>query len=546
LEPILVIDFGTAYSCAALVTGDDVKWLHEPSSGLIDWPSGVLVDGDDILVGSVADRRKVVRALLYRSEIKRYLSRGEPLDIGGEEYAPESLVSAVLAAFHAAAVKVNDGGPVLHAVLTKPADYLPGDARNRRMISAGEAAGLGLVELLPEPVAAAYSAPGGAEYAPGSILLVYDWGGGTFDAALIRILADGSEVLASDGLAYCGGVDVDMAVARYLCVRDAELGALFASGDKGRILVRDLADRLKRELSDRPDSLQDVMGIEAALSAAEFEKIAEPFVSQTVECCRDLLAAAGCQADAILLAGGSSRIAMVARSLQASFGVEPHSAPEPEFAVVRGAAKWATMSDSRSGGPLAAVPGIKPLRWSIPAAEAELIDWLVAENAAYPDNATLARVRLPDGTLWTLKAGPASVLRELYVWPGDRVKPDNWLAAAGETPKPLKRVFDGRVSMLADEGLVYLMTASECHVLDPSSGELRLLCKERKPDTKPTSGVGRIMRFFGSLSSFPIGRFWELERGQHSLRILIGADRESAKWCEISRQTGRFLQEAPQ
>jgi molecular chaperone DnaK len=538
LEPILVIDFGTVYSCAALVAGDEVKWLHESSSGLLEWPSGVLVDGDDILVGSVADRRKVVRASLYRPEIKRYLSRGEPLDIGGEEYAPERLVSAVLAAFHSAAVKANDGSPVTHAVLTKPADYLPGDARNRRMISAGEAAGLGAVELLPEPVAAAYSAPAGKEFAPGSVLLVYDWGGGTFDAALVRVLADGGEVLASDGLAYCGGVDIDEAVARFLGEGDAELGALFASGDKGRILGRDLADRMKRELSDRPDSLQDAMGIEAALSVADFEKIAEPFVDQTVECCRGLLAAAGCEADAILLAGGSSRIPMVARTLRAAFGVEPRLAPEPELAVVRGAARWATMSDSRSGGPLPAALKLKPLQWSIPAGEAELVDWLVDEKAAYPDNATLARVRLPDGTLWSLKADAASVLHAQHANPGARVESGYWLATvsgAGAGAGTMKRTWktgSESVSVLTHAGLVYLRADSECHLLDPVSGDFRVLCTVRKVAQK-----------MPSLDSVSSPRFLDIGITNNSLRILVGADRPRAKWAEIDKQTGAFLRE---
>jgi hypothetical protein len=79
LEPILVIDFLTVYGCSALVTDDKVEPIQEPSSDLLGWPSGVLVDGDDILVGSMADERESVRARCYRSEIKRYLSCGDHL-----------------------------------------------------------------------------------------------------------------------------------------------------------------------------------------------------------------------------------------------------------------------------------------------------------------------------------------------------------------------------------------------------------------------------------------------------------------------------------
>jgi molecular chaperone DnaK len=539
LEPILVIDFGTVYSCAALVTGDQVELIHEPSSGLLAWPSAVLVDGTDILTGSLAERRKLVRAPFYRSEIKRYLSRGESLGIGGADYEPETLVSAILAAFRTVADKVN-GGPVAHVVLTKPADYLPGDPRNDRMIAAGEAAGFSVVELLPEPEAAAYSAPSGEEFAPGSLILVYDWGGGTFDTALVRVLADSSEILASDGLPYCGGADIDAAVAGYLCERDAELGTLFASGDKGRNAVLDLADRLKRELSERPDSLQEAMGIEAALTVADFEKIAQSFVEQTVECCRELLAAAKYAAEdlgAVFMAGGCSQIPLVGRMLQAEFGQEPRSARDPELAIVRGAAWWASQGDSRFSLPLASEPGMTPLRWPIPGGSGELTDWLVAKDETYEENATLARVRLPDGTLWSLKAAVASVLRSQHARPGTHVVSGHWLATtnSGAKPKAVKRVLKvgtDSVSMISDAGFVYLMTDFGCHVFDPSSGTLRQLCTVRTISQ-------RIVRP-GDWDTF-----LDIAIYKSALFIMVGAERASAMWVHIDKQTGAFLREVP-
>jgi hypothetical protein len=537
LEPILVIDFGTVYSCAALVTGDQVELIHEPSSGFLAWPSAVLVDGSDILTGSVAERRKMVRAPFYKAEIKRYLIRNESLEIGGVDYAPESLVATVLAAFRAEAVRVN-GGPIMHAVLTKPADYLPGDKRNERIIYAGETAGFSVVELLPEPVAAAYSAPAGAAFAPGSVVLVYDWGGGTFDTALVEILADGSEVLASGGLPNRGGVDIDAAVADYLCERDAELGALFASGDKGRNAVLDLADRLKREVSERPDSLQEAMGVEAALSAADFEKIAQPFVAETIECCRGLLAAAEHDAadlSSVFVVGGSSRIPLVGRMLQAEFGMEPRSARDPELAIVRGAARWAAGGESRSGVPLAAEPGKVALRWSIPGGSGELADWLVAENDAYRENATLARVRLPDGTLWSLKAAAASVLRAQHANPGAQVETGYWLATANATTKAVKRTLKASgesVSVLSYAGFIYLLTDSECRILDPSSGDLRVLCTLRK-----------VLKKLSQMHTWDT--FLDLKIANDSLCILVGTNRPAAKWAEIDKQTGAFLREVP-
>lgn len=563
MEPILVIDFGTTYSCAALVVGDQIELIHEPSSGLLGWPSSILVDGNEILIGSSAERRKRVRAAFYRSEIKRYLSLGKSLDIDGHEYRPEHLVAKVLAAFKKEAEEVH-GGPVAHAVLTKPAAFRPGDHRNEQMISAGEAAGFPVVELLPEPVAAAFSAPAGEKFAPGSLVLVYDWGGGTFDAALVLVGDEAGETVDSDALPYCGGVDVDEAVAKFLCTRDEELNALFTSGDKGRVAVLDLADRLKRELSERPDSLQEVMGIEAALTITEFEAIAEEFVTKTVECCAALLAAAGYtpqDLDAVFMAGGSSRIALVSRALETAFGQAPRAARDRELAVVRGAALWARQDDSRSVDPSVRKPDEGPLRWDIPGGVGTLIDWLITTDEPYPAGATIARVRLPEGALVSLKGKVASALSAQHARPGDRVESGSWLATAGaDAPEWAARVQVPTVreyetysssqahsldlSVAAYDGLLYLATGTCCYSIDAASGRHRVLFSvDQLPAPKGQRAPGSIP---AALRSRSLGNFRDIRVNGDSLLISAGRTRdvrEDERWFEIDRRTGAFIRE---
>jgi molecular chaperone DnaK len=550
VEPILAIDFGTVYSCAALVTGDRVELIHEPSSGFLAWPSSVLIDGGEILIGSVAENRRVVRAPFYLSEIKRSLSRGQVLHIDDADYAPESLVTAVLAAFGQEAERVN-GSPVTHAVLTTPAAYLQGDKRNEQMISAGEAAGFPVVELLPEPVAAAYSAPAGEGFPPGSLVLVYDWGGGTFDAALVQILAGRNEVIASQALPYCGGVDIDDAVARSLSSRSEELNAVFTSGDKGRNAMLQVADKLKRDLSDRPDGLQEVRGIEVAMTVAEFEKIAEPFVMKTIECCRTLLETAEYATEAlngVLMAGGSSRIPLVARALEAEFGSVPRTARDPELAVVRGAAMWASGAGSRFSDSTPPDPGVQPLRWDIPDGAGTLMDWLVAEGSAYRAGDTLGRVRLPDGMLWSLKSKVAGVLRAQHAQRGDQVRSGYWLATIdaaaqnwvvresaaavaeyeGDRSYPAS---DHTLSLMAYDRRLYLMYGMCCYTVDLAAGKLKLLCRA---DKFPVPGL----RSLGNLR--------EMRADGDVLRLAAGRthDTESeARWFEVNRLSGAFIRE---
>jgi molecular chaperone DnaK len=549
LEPILVIDFGTTYSCAALVDGSQPELIHEPSSGLLAWPSSVLVDDSEILVGSLAESRKIVQATQYRSEIKRYLSRGESVNIGGRDYPPEDLVAAVLSAFRAEAERVKRG-PVTRAVLTKPAAYRPGDRRNEQMIAAGEAAGFQVVELLPEPTAAAFSVTSRENFAPGSLVLVYDWGGGTFDAALVRVEAEGGEIIESGALPYCGGVDIDEAVARFLCSRAQALGDLYGGGDKGRTAVLDLAERLKRELSGRPDGLQDVMGIEASLTVDEFEKLAEPLVARTIECCRELLEAAGTAAEdlgGIFMAGGGARIPLVGQTLQAEFGLVPVTARDPELAVIRGAAQWAGRSESRSSDGVAPGTNATPLRWDIPGDLGTLIDWRVATGDAFPGGATLARLRLPDGTLLSLNAAKASVLRGQHARPGDEVTSDRWLAtidvASGWLAKEdFPAVMEYRndrsnpatecaVLLAAYPGSLYVLCGKCCYVLDPSSGKSRRLFST---EDFPVQGLRTL------------GNFRGIRPGGDSLVISAGRthDKSSAdRWFEVNRHTGRFIRE---
>ncbi|MFC9686232.1 Hsp70 family protein, partial [Streptomyces sp. NPDC056948] len=160
-EAVLVVDFGTTTTQAALVEGDSIRILHEPATGAVFWPSSVLADGaGGLLIGSVAERGKRLRPTRYRTEIKRDLGSSVPLLIGGTPHQATDLVSAVLRAVATEAQRVLGRSP-RHVLLTVPAAYGPADPRRDAMIRAAADAGLDRAELLLEPVAAAYSLPVG-------------------------------------------------------------------------------------------------------------------------------------------------------------------------------------------------------------------------------------------------------------------------------------------------------------------------------------------------------------------------------------------------
>src|SRR4051812_7958819 len=179
-EPTLLVDLGTTTSTAALLVDGVVRLLKEPGTGSSTWPSAVCLAGQTLLVGTAAERSKRAHPEAYRSEFKRDLGNGSRIPLGDKSFTPQDLVVEVLRAFTRLAER-GAGRPIRHLVLTVPGSYAAHDPRRDVMIEAGECAGFSDVELLPEPVAAALAPMEGPSLHGESVVLVYDFGGGTFD-----------------------------------------------------------------------------------------------------------------------------------------------------------------------------------------------------------------------------------------------------------------------------------------------------------------------------------------------------------------------------
>lgn len=481
VEPVLIIDLGTTSTSALLAVDKRTELVSETASGRLDWPSSVLADRGELIVGYVAEDLKSVRPASYQSEIKRLLSRNEPIDLDGQSYRPDKLITTILGAVHERAEAVY-GGPVTHAVLTVPASYWEGDPRRDLTIRATEATGCTTVELLREPIAASLSEPAGAPFSPGDLVLVYDFGGGTFDVALVRIGKGDNEILASGGLEDCGGYDLDERIADYLSSRDEDVAKLFLEVERygARLEVLDVARSLKHQLSTRQDSHKVLpsTGHEVSLSRADFEQIARELIERTIECCSSLVREAGSSPEdlnTILLVGGGSYIPLVSQMLYDTFDIRPRAARDPGLAVVRGAALWAGRGDSRAAMPVPDRADDESLRWDIPDGVGTMLDWRVEEGAAYPAGTVLARIRLPNGQMLRLTAAQGSVLRARHARPGDRVESGSWLATVQRTSQawatsrlPVLGNFDAALSCAG--GRLFLAVRHRCWAFDLATG----------------------------------------------------------------------------
>ncbi|GAA2057060.1 hypothetical protein GCM10009779_53550 [Polymorphospora rubra] len=452
-KPVLVIDVGTTSSSAVVVSGDSATLVPEPGTGLRGWPSAVYWDGEQMLVGSPAEQRKRSDPTSYGTEFKRGLAADTPNVLGRRRFRPIEQVAAVLVALRTEAER-RYGGRIDRAVITVPATYAPTplgptaagptDTRRAQMIAAGEAAGFETVELLPEPVAAAFAPVSGPPLTSGDLVLVYDLGGGTFDTALVRIDERRHEVLGHAAIDD-GGSDIDALLAAQIhsdgqqwlapLLRAAAATPSAPATLRLGMAVTEFAQRIKHRLSDAP-TVEDYLMPDAPayrLSRTELASLATPLLTRTVECCGGLLDTLNIpahQIDSVLLVGGGARMPAVTDTVRRVFGRPIRTVDDPELATVFGAARWLAHSGPRTVPAWSSPERTAPLSFGIPGGSTRLLRWLVRPGEVYSAGTRLARTRLPGGAIWDLTAATPGTLERLLVEPGTDVTSQDWLALA--------------------------------------------------------------------------------------------------------------------
>jgi WD40 repeat protein len=359
----LGVDFGTSTTVAVLRWPDGaIKPLLFDGSELLPsavWrdPAGPLLSGRDALfAGRGAPDR-------LEPNPKRCVDDGAVL-LGADETPVTALIAAVLGRVGAEAARVAGEAPT-ETVLTCPAGW--GGPRRAVLFAAAEAAGLTVVRLVDEPVAAAHHflRAVGDRLPVGGHLAVYDLGAGTFDASVIRRTASGFEVAAVRGLADAGGLDIDAAVIEHLggayARRDPARwrAMLAAETDADRRGLRQLRDDVReaKELLSRAAATTVALPVfseTAPLTREELERLALPMLSRTVEATEAAISAAGVTAErlvGLVLVGGGSRMPLAATLLHQRLGVAPVALERPELAVAEG-------SLFAAAAPTAAAPAV--------------------------------------------------------------------------------------------------------------------------------------------------------------------------------------------
>lgn len=312
-------------------------------------PSAIFVGDGELLFGDAALRRGIAQPERLVREFKRRIGDGTPILAGDRRFTPEQLF-ALLVMWVADAVAEREGERPTSLSVSIPATW--GDHRTGLVAAALERAGWRDVRLISEPEAAARHYAAERSLASGSPLLVYDLGGGTFDAALVRLDADGDletmgEAVGLEGL---GGSDFDDTVLRHT-VDAAGLSLRELSGDDDRVglaaLRREVVEAKEALSFDSETVIPVLLGDGRAtvrLTRSEFESMIEGDIARTVDVVSDLLSSADVVPEdvgAILLTGGSSRIPRIAQLLSERFDRPVAVDADPKAVTSLGAARAA-------------------------------------------------------------------------------------------------------------------------------------------------------------------------------------------------------------
>lgn len=355
----LGIDIGTTFTAAA-VQRDGVASIVQLGVNRAAVPSVVVFRGDDtILTGDAAERRSRTEPDRVAREFKRRFGDQTPMFIGGSPRSPEMITSRLLRDV-VDTVSEREGGPPTDGLaITHPAAW--GEYKLGVLEQAIRIAGLTDATLLAEPIAAAVHYASLERVPDGSILGVYDLGGGTFDAAVVVKQGERFEILGKpEGIDRLGGVDFDAAVLQHVRVQIGdELDELEPTGTEA-LRLREECITAKEALSTDTDVSISVLlkGGERTtrLTRAEFEDSIRPPLTTSIGAMSRAIESASLtpgQLHSLLLVGGGSRIPLVAEMLNNEFGRPVAVDTHPKHSIALGAARFVA---AQSAGAAAAVP----------------------------------------------------------------------------------------------------------------------------------------------------------------------------------------------
>ncbi len=365
MAKIIGIDLGTTNSVVAVMEGGEPKVIPNEEGGRTTPSVVAFTKSGERLVGQVAKRQAITNPENTIYSIKRFMGRranevtdemkmvpykvkaqGDHVVVvaQGKDYTPPEISAMILQKLKKAAEDYL-GSSVSEAVITVPAYF--NDAQRQATKDAGKIAGLDVKRIVNEPTAAALAY--GLDKKKDETIIVYDFGGGTFDVSVLEVGEGVIEVKSTNGDTHLGGDNLDQRVVDWLIdefKKDEGLDLRAKGNEMALQRLKDAAERAKIELStameteiNLPFITADASGpkhLVKKLTRAKLEQLVDDLLQRSIEPCKRAMADAQIDAskiDEVVLVGGQTRMPKIQQLVKDLFGKEPHKGVNPDEVV---------------------------------------------------------------------------------------------------------------------------------------------------------------------------------------------------------------------
>ena len=370
MTKIIGIDLGTTNSVVSFMEAGTAKVIPN-QEGANTTPSIVAFTKDgQRLCGAIAKRQAITNPTNTIYSAKRFIGKkfkeinpeelklvpykvvatdnGDcAIEVDGKQVSTQEIAAAVLQKLKQAA-EAYLGEGVSAAVITVPAYF--NDAQRQATKDAGKIAGLDVKRIINEPTAAALAY--GLDKKTNETIIVFDFGGGTFDVSVLEVGDGVVEVKSTNGDTMLGGDDIDECLITYLASEFKRNNGIDLRNDKMALQrLKEAAEKAKIELSSTPETEINLPYITAdasgpkhlvvKLSRSKFESLCADIFTRLFEPCKRAMSDAGLDTskiDEVILVGGSTRIPKVQQMVKDFFGKEPNRSVNPDEVVAVGAA----------------------------------------------------------------------------------------------------------------------------------------------------------------------------------------------------------------
>ncbi len=346
-EKILGIDLGTTNSCVSVMENGHAVVIPN-SEGARTTPSVVhITKSGERIVGEPAKKQAIVKPSETVSSIKTHMGEDYKVNIHGKDYTAQEISAMTLAKMKKDAESYL-GTDVKKAVITVPAYFT--DAQRQATKDAGKIAGFEVERIINEPTAAALSY--GIDKTDAHTVLVFDFGGGTFDVSILELDEGVFEVKSTAGDNYLGGDNIDKILIDYIADEfKKEHGIDLRSDPQSAQRIKNAAEKSKIELSSKleteisePFITADANGpkhLEMKITRAKFEDLISDILTRlkkpTEQAIKDAKMKLS-EIDKVILVGGSTRIPAVQELVKKISGRDADRSVNPDEAVAMGAA----------------------------------------------------------------------------------------------------------------------------------------------------------------------------------------------------------------